>query len=336
MPELPTSAPTAASAWQLLRLQRPGLALELAERLLAQNPASLPAHLARTEALRQLGRLAEAAVAAQAATSVAPQSAAAFRAFAQIRGQQGELIKAEYLITEALRLAPADAGHYGFLAQLQYLQSRHSEAIASATAGLLTDAQHPDCLLWRSLAQEAQAQPAAADADFGRVLRLAPTSALAHEWRGRVLLGRYEPHPAAQHLAEALRLAPGNMAMLQLLRQARRRQLWPPWLLRQHRRLREDWRAARPFSWRCLVVGPCTPLYAARTWWRTRHHPLFQQPIPGLRRALLRKWLAWTAIIGVLLAVQRAIIAFELPPYTLVILLTVILKGAMGLNKQPK
>jgi tetratricopeptide (TPR) repeat protein len=332
---LPTSATTAASAWQLLRLQRPGLALELAERLLAQNPASAPAHLIRTEALRQLGRLAAAAVAAQAATTAAPQLAEAFRAFAQVKGQQGELLKAEKLINEALRLAPADADYHGLLAQLQFLQGRHGEAIASATAGLRTDAQHPDCLLWRSLAQEAQAQPAA-DADFGRVLCLAPTSALAHEWRGRLLLGRYEPHPAAQHLAEALRLAPGNIAVLQLLRQARRRQLWPPWLLRQHRRLREDWRAARPFSWRSLVVGPCTPLYAARSWWHTRHHPLFQQPIPGLRQALLRKWLAWTAVIGVPLSLLYAIIVLELPPYTLVILLTVILKGAMGLNKQPE
>lgn len=336
MPALPPSAPTAASAWQLLRLQRPGLALELAERLLAQNPASAPAHLIRTEALRQLGRLAEAAAAAQAATTAAPQLAEAFRAFAQVKGQQGELLEAEKLIHEALRLAPADADYHCLLAQLQFLQGRHDEAIASATAGLRTDARHADCLLWRSLAQEAQAQPAAADADFGRVLRLAPTSALAHEWRGRLLLGRYEPHPAAQHLAEALRLTPGNMVVLRLLRQARRRQLWPPWLLRQHRRLREDWRAARPFSWRSLVVGPCTPLYAARSWWRTRHHPLFQQPIPGLRQALLRQWLAWTALIGVPLGLLYTILAFDLPPYTLIILLTIVLRGAVDISKQPK
>jgi tetratricopeptide (TPR) repeat protein len=328
-------ATTATHAWQLLRLHRPQQALELAELLLARDPAGISAHLVRTEALRQLGRLPEAAVAAKAAITAAPQSAAAFKAFAQVRGQQGELAKAEKLTQEALRLDPGNASYYGFLAQLHYLQRRWLEAIATATAGLRAYAQHPDCLLWRALAQEAHGQPAAADADFARVLRAAPNNALVHEWRGRVLLGRYEAPAAGQHLAAALQLAPGNTAVLLLLRQAYRQQQWPAWLRRQHQLLRQDWRAGRPFSWRSLVVGPCTPLYAARSWWRTRHHALFQQRIPGLRRALLRKWLTLAALIVVPLGLLYAIIAFELPPYTLIILLAAIVRGLMGNSKQP-
>jgi|GEM_PF-2570207 len=332
-PLLPPTA-TAAYAWQLLQLRRPALALELAEQLLALDSTKISAHLVRTEALRQLGRLPEAALAAKAAIAASPQSAGAVAALAQIRGQEGQLTESEKLIKEALRLDPANASHYAFLAQLQFLQKRLPDAIATASTGLRLNAQHADCLLWRAMAQEEHDQPEPADADLQRALRVAPSSALLHEWRGRQLLGRHEPHAASQHLAQAMRLAPGNTAVLLLLRQAYQQQQWPPWLLRQRQLLRQAWLAGQPFSWRNLVVWPCIPIYAVRSWWRTRHHALFQQRIPGLRRALLRKWLVLAALVLVPAGVLYAFITFDLPPYTLVMLLVAILRGAMGSNKQ--
>jgi tetratricopeptide (TPR) repeat protein len=325
---------TAAHAWQLLRLLRPELALEVADALVAQQPLALSPHLIRTEALRQMGRLPEAAVAAKTAITLAPQSATAFLAFAQVRGQQGELDRAEKLIKEALRLDPTNADYYSFLAQLQYLQQQLSEAIATAAAGLRTSAQHAECLLWRALALEASEQSEAANADLAQALRLAPDNPLIQEWQGYLLLKRYEPHTAGQHLAEALRLAPHSTRALLLLRQARQQQLWPCWLLHQHQRLRHDWRDGRPFSWRTLVVGPCTPFYAGRSWYLTRHQALFQQKIPGQRRALLRRWATIAATVALPVGFLYAFITYELPPYTLVFMLVALLRGFIAKSKQ--
>ena len=331
---LRTSAFSAEAAWQLLRLHRPELALELADRLLAREPASVAALLARTEALRQLRQLPEAAVTATAAITAAPQSAAPFAALAQVRGQQGELAKAENLLQEALRLNPENAGHYGLLAQLQYLQKRPGEALTAATAGLRVNARHADCLLWRALAQEEVAQPTEADTDFAHVLQVAPNSALVHEWRGRLLLQRHEPHAAGTHLAEALRLAPGNTAVLLLLRQAYREQLWPRWLLHQRQRQVQDQLAGRLFNWRSLVIGPFVPFCAISSWWRTRKQPLFRERIPGLRRATLRKSLVLVTLVASPLAFIYAFVAFKLPPFTLVILVVSVLRAVMNLNEQ--
>lgn len=257
-----------------------------------------------------------------------------FAALAQVRGQQGNLAKAENLIQEALRLNPENAGYHSFLAQLQYLQKRPYEALATTTTGLRINARHADCLLWRALAQEEVAQPTKADTDFAHVLQVAPTSALVHEWRGRLLLQRHEPHAAGTHLAEALRLAPGNTAVLLLLRQAYRQQLWPRWILHQQQRQVQDQLARRLFDWRSLVIGPFIPFCVIRSWWRTRNQPLFRERIPGLRRATLRKWLVLVTLITLLLAFLYAFIAFKLPPSTLGIAVVTVLRAVMSMNEQ--
>ena len=319
--------PDIRHVWQLLRLHRPALAFTLAEQLLARNPTALEPQLARVEALRQLQRLPEAAAAAKAAIGTSPQSARAFAAYAQVAGQQGRLVRAEQLITEALRLDPMAAGYYGLAAQLRLLQRRAAEAVACAAAGLRLDAHHADCLLWRALAQEQLDQPAAADADFGRVLRALPASPMVHEWRGRQLLQRYEPHPAAAHLAEALRLSPGRREVIPPLQEARRQQLWPAWLLRLHQKRRHDWRNGNPFSWRGPAAGLLTPYFQLRSWWHTRRDPFFRERIPGQRAATLRKWLVITGLAAFIPGFLYAFVTFDLPPFTLVIFLTALLRA---------
>lgn len=294
----------AAGAWQLLRLHRPELALRMAEQLLAANPAALPALLARAEALRQLGRLPEAAEAAREALGTAPQSDAAFFALARILGQQGELRQAHAHVVEALSLDPLNADYHAFQAQLLYLLGRQKPAIASADAGLRLNGNHPDCLLWRAMAQEQLDQPDQADADFRRVLRLAPNSALAHTQRGKQLLWRCEPAMAAVHLAEALRLSPTQSpALIPLLRQARREQHWPAWLRRHQRQLRQERKLGIIRDLPSRVVSLALPWHRLRSWWLTRHDPLFRLSRTQLWQYVLKLLLGSVLLLPVLITV---------------------------------
>lgn len=292
------STPSAAGAWQLLRLHRPELALAMAEQLLATDPAALSAHQARTEALRQLGRLPEAAEAARHTIGQAPQVAAAFFALAQVLGQQGHLKPAEANAREALRLDPLDAAAHGFLAQLLYLQGYPKRAIASADAGLRCQPRHLDCLLWRALAQEQTDQPEQADADFHQLLYLAPNSALAHSRRGKQLLWRYEPAAAAIHLAEALRLTPAkSLELVPLLRRARREQHWPGWLRRRVWQQRQErWSLGIGASLAGYFVRLALPWYRLRSWWLTRRDPLFKERLPRQPSPKLWYWLTWVSV----------------------------------------
>lgn len=306
-------------AWQLLRLRRPNEALALTTQLLAADPSDLATLLARVDALRQLARLAEAAEVAQTAVSQAPQAAKAFAALAQVRGQQGQLDKATKAITEALRLDPLAASYHGLLAQLHYLQHQPADAVASAEAGLHVHARHPDCLLWRAMATEQLERPTDADTDFNLLLRLAPTSALVHSWRGRLLLRRYEPHTANTHLTEALRLAPNTSAeLVPLLRQARRRQHWPAWLLHLHQHCRHQGQQGVLYGWQGLLAMLATPLFWVWAWWRTRHDPV-ARALPGERRAIARQLLAISFLGAVIFGITYCVIAFELPPYILIV-----------------
>ncbi len=306
-------------ARQLLQLQRPAEALELTTRLLAANPRDLAALLVHVQALRRLGRLAEAAQAAGVAVAQAPQSDQAFAALAQVRGQQGQLQDAEKAISEALRLDPLDANYHGLLAQLHYLQQRPTAAIASAEAGLHVQALHPDCLLWRAVAAEKLGRFIDADIGFGLLLNQVPTSALAHLWRGRVLLGRYEPLAANTHLTEALRLAPTTSTeLVPLLRQARRRLHWPTWLLRLHRQRQRRLAQGSPFSWQGLIAVPATPFYWGLARWRTRRDPVMR-PLPGERRAMARQWLVLGSLGAVLFGITYCAIAFEWSPYVFIV-----------------
>ena len=299
MSTLPTSSavPTVAGSWQLLNLHRPEAALRMAEQLLAADPSALSPQLARIEALRQLGRLAEAVAAARLAVGHAPQSAFTHAALARVLGQQGYLGAAEQAILEALRLNANEASYFAFLANLHYLLHSPDEAIASATEGLRLNARHSDCLLWRAMAQEQNGQLAAADTDFDLALRSAPTSYLLHYRRGQLLLARAKARTAANHLAEALRLKPTASAeILPLLRQARRWQQWPAWFRKRHQKLRYEWQRQRLLSWPGGITLGLLAFFWMRSWWLTRHDPLFQ---PSRRQVWRRRQKAW--LLGLLL-----------------------------------
>jgi tetratricopeptide (TPR) repeat protein len=271
-----------AYVWQLLKLQRPDQALELAERLLALDPQALEPQLARAEALRLLDRLPEALAEARAIIAQAPYLPQGFLVVAQVLGQQGVLLEAEQAIAEALRLAPLEATYYGFLAQLQYVGARPAEVRYTASTGLSLDPTDTQCLLWRALAHEQLHCPEAADADFQSLFALAPTNRVAHTHRGRMLLWRCDAAAAATHLATALALAPTQSAQLvPLLRRAQREQYWPGWLQRavgQVRQVRGLGLATRAQG---LVATVVLPWYRLRSWWLTRHDPLFQHQLPA-------------------------------------------------------
>lgn len=292
-----TSSFSAEAARQLLQLRRPALALELADRLLAQNPVNIHGLAVRTEALALLNRLPEAVGTARQAVAIAPQSAHPHAALAWVYGRQGQLWAAVDTLREALRLNPYNADYYALLAQLQYLLRRPDETVASANSGLAINARQLDCLLWRALAEEQLNEPAAADSHFQQLLRLAPNSAPAHAHRGKQLLRRGELAQAATHLAAALQLAPTRSAeaeLVPLLRQTRREQHWPDWMVRRRQQLRQDWQARGWLIERGAGTLLLIPFFAAYGWWHTRHDPLFQLS----RTQVLRRWQkAWVGSI---------------------------------------
>lgn len=292
---LRTSAFSAQAARQLVQLHRPALALELADRLLARNPFNIQALGVRTEALGALQRLPEAISTARHAVAIAPQNAYTHAALAWVYGRQGNLWAAVDTIQEALRLNPYNADYYALLAQLQYSLRRPDETVTSANGGLAINARHPDCLLWRALAEEQLNEPTAADLHFRQLFRLVPTNAAAHAHRGKQLLRRGELAQAATHLATALQLAPVRSAeLVPLLRQARREQHWPTWMVRRRQQLRQEWQEQHVLSYRGGNTLLLIPFFAARSWWHTRHDPLFQLS----RTQVLRRWQkAWLGSI---------------------------------------
>jgi tetratricopeptide (TPR) repeat protein len=275
--------------WQLLRLQRPDEALALATQLLALDPKALEPQLARIDALRLLDQLPEALAAAQELVAQAPYLPQGFQAAAQVFGQLGMLAEAQQAIGEALHLDPMDASYYGFLAQLQYLGGQPDEVRHTASIGLSLDPSHTRCLLWRAMAHEQLYSPEAADADFEHLLTLAPTDGVAHTHRGRLLLWRCDAAAAASHLATALELEPTRSAgLMPLLRRARREQHWPGWLQRAHGQARQVRGLALATRLRGLVAAVLLPWFRVRSWWLTRHDPLFQHKVPTPRNPL--KW----------------------------------------------
>jgi tetratricopeptide (TPR) repeat protein len=298
MAHFPPGTSALARVWLLLEHHRPQQAAQLARQCLAADPANAPTHLALAEALRQLGRLDEARQIAQTAIGLAPAAAPGHHLLALILGQQGHLRQATTALDEALRLDHNQGEYFGLRAQLCYIQQQYHAAIQYAGHGLQADARQADCLLWRALAQEKLARTAAADATFDQVLRVDPNSALVHQWRGKLLLRRYEPHQAALHLTEALRLTPTNRALLPLLQQARRQQFWPAWLVQLHQKRQRDWSTGLPVSWTGPIIGLLLPLFELRSWWQTRTEPLFQENIPGQRRVAVRQ----VAVVGMVAA----------------------------------
>lgn len=281
------SALSTQAAQQLLRLHRPALALEMADRLLTIDPINGWALAVRTEALALLNRLPEALTTARQAVVSAPQNASAHAALAWVYGRQGSLWAAVDTMQEALRLNPANADYYALLAQLQYLLRRLDETADSANKGLAINARQPDCLLWRALAEEQLNEPAAADLHFRQLLRLVPDNASVHIYRGKQLLRRGELAQAATHLATALQLAPARSAeLVPLLRQARREQHWSDWMVRRRQQLRQEWQARGWLIQRGAGTLLLIPFFAAYSWWHTRHDPLFQPS----RTQVLRRW----------------------------------------------
>ncbi|MGY3089780.1 tetratricopeptide (TPR) repeat protein [Hymenobacter sp. UYAg731] len=313
MARFPPGTSALARVWLLLEHHRPQQAAQLARQCLAAAPDHAPTHLALAEALRQLGRLDEARQAGQTALGLAPEAAQGHYLLALVLGQQGHLRKATVALDEALRLDPTRGEYFGLRAQLCYVQGQYHAAIQYAGHGLRADARQADCLLWRALAQEKLTRTTAADATFDQALRIAPNSALVHQWRGQLLLRRFEPHQAALHLTEALRLTPTNRALLPLLQQARRRQLWPTWLTQLHQKRQRDWSTGLPVSWTGPVVGILVPFFELRGWWQTRTDPLFREDIAGQRRMVVRNGATAGIVVASLGVMVCACLSADMP-----------------------
>ncbi|UOQ97210.1 hypothetical protein MUN81_18470 [Hymenobacter sp. 5317J-9] len=317
--------------WLLLKLNRPRLAMELAQVRLASQPTDLGARLALVDALLLDRQAMRALDQAKTAVGQAPENADSHFALARVHGQLGNLHTAAQGMREVLRLNPYEADFFAFQAQVQFLIQAYANAVAAAESGLSLHPRHGECLLWLMRAAEQQGHLPIADAARERLLAVAPNSGPVHRAIGQLLLRRGEATLAATHLAQALALEPPQAASLvPLLRQARRWESWPPELLR----LGDYGRAPYLAGWSAVpsffVRVVCTPVawyYMAVANAKTKQDPLFQRepspPAPAIgtkedldvlasaATASPGKWLAFVGFIGLLGWIS---VAWKLPP----------------------
>ena len=266
--------------WLLLKLNRPFLAIDLAQSRLASRPTDLDARLALIDALLQTRQHQRAWDEAKTAIGQAPENADSHYALARVHGQLGHLHTAAQRMREAMRLYPYSVDFFAFQAQLLFLIADYSGAVKAAESGLWINPQHGECLLWLMRAAEQQGQRATSDAARLHLLAAAPDNASVHREVGKLLLRRGAAHEAVAHLTQALALAPTQPAIVvPLLRQARRWQSWPPELLR----LGDYGRAPYLAGWAAIpsffirvICAPVALYYRAIAHRKTKQDPLFR------------------------------------------------------------
>lgn len=306
--------PSIQRIWLLLKLNRPLLAIDLAQARLANRPTDLDTRLALIDALLQTGQHRRALDEAKTAVGQAPENANGHYALARVHGRLGNLHTAAQGMREVMRLCPYSADFFAFQAQLLFLIADYSGAVKAAESGLWTNPQHSECLLWLMRAAEQQGQRATSDAARLHLLAAAPDSAAVHREVGKLLLRRGAADDATEHLTQALALAPAQAAMVvPLLRQARRWQSWPVALLRLGDYGRAPYLAgwaAIPSIFIRIICAPVALYYRAIAHRKTKQDPLFRpQPRsafsaasapPNQPAVSTGKWLAFFSFICLL------------------------------------
>ncbi|MBI3698218.1 MAG: tetratricopeptide repeat protein [Acidobacteria bacterium] len=163
-------------------------------------------HLAT--ALTQLGRLAEAELAASRALAAGPSDADALRVWAAVVSRRGNPQKALPVLQRALDLDPENAdGHYN-LGLLYQKLGRSADALAAFRHVVSLDPGHADALNTLGVLYAESGDPSQAIDSFGRALRTKPAFAPAHRNLGLVYAQQGRLGEAEQSLRAALKLEP--------------------------------------------------------------------------------------------------------------------------------
>jgi tetratricopeptide (TPR) repeat protein len=203
-----------ARAEALIELGRRAEAEREARRLLAEEPESADGHTMLALALFLQDRRAEAAAEAAEAVRLDPTSRTAQVALA-LAGQDAAAAGA------AIRLGPDRTSSFAALAQAKLEDADPVAVLEAAERGLAIDPEDALLHTYRALALTLLGRLEPAERAARTALARDPESALSHEVLARTLAHQGRWPEAAEHLAAALRLRPGDEARADLERARR-------------------------------------------------------------------------------------------------------------------
>lgn len=125
----------------------PAKALQVLADMVARNPKSSAAYLARARYFRQVGDLAETAAAVAHAQELDPEGADVLLASAELAEQQGDLAKARAAVERGIALHGNDSRFYATRARLDLRAGQRTAAIADLRRSLEQAPAQPE-VLW--------------------------------------------------------------------------------------------------------------------------------------------------------------------------------------------
>lgn len=201
----------------LLRGDRPALALECFDRLLAFGSAMGAVHLARGNALLALGRQELALEAFAQAITCEPAEPLAHCNHGNALLQLGRAQEALASLDRAVALAPASTLVRYNRGNALIALNRHADALADLDAAVRSDPRFVHAWYNRGSILMELRRYGEALASFEKVIALAPDFAAAHNNRGASLLCLKRQTEAVTAFEQALRLRPGYEGALENL-----------------------------------------------------------------------------------------------------------------------
>jgi cellulose synthase operon protein C len=215
--------PFAKAMWAQDRLsnERPNEALFAAEALLKMNPLFSTAHLIKVNALNDLGRKAESALAIESAFEVLHQIPPIVREAAASSRRYERYTETLERQRVALALRFDDVNTRRALASQLIDLGQFDEAVVQANKVLALDAYDSSLRLRLGEWLLANGKPTEAKALFDAALALAPDDADTFERVGKANLRAGQTELGIEQLAKALRLRPQNPALRDMLKTLR-------------------------------------------------------------------------------------------------------------------
>jgi Flp pilus assembly protein TadD len=182
--------------------------LPLLESLLQQyRPARGEYYADLAEGLVSAGEPAKAMQYFEAAVAQSPESEILLRKLGSAQMDAGQAARAEATLRRVVAMAVDDAGAWGMLGQVLWLQGRTAEAIAAFRKGIAADPELPE--LHNSLGALLLADDAAAaEKEFREAMRIQPSLPQAQANLGSLLAREGRVDEARYHFERSIRLKP--------------------------------------------------------------------------------------------------------------------------------
>ncbi len=187
---------------------------DLAETECRKALAEVPEHpgvislLALT--LSALDRHDEAVSTAQNAVGLAPDEPYVHYCLAIVHLNRKKIQLAQHAIREAVQLDPENAEYRSLMASAHMARREYREALQAAEGGLELDPEHEQCTNLKAMALTQLGRKDEATRVIQGALQRDPDNSWTHSNQGWSHLHQNQPHKAAEHFREALRINPNN------------------------------------------------------------------------------------------------------------------------------